>query len=58
MAAIVITIKTDGAAFETCKAEEVACVLRNLADDFERLGLIPCVTDDNGDTIGKVEVID
>ena len=60
MASIVITIETDGAAFQDNDnvGNEVARILRKLADRF---GWCPDPTlpyDSNGNTVGTVEMRD
>jgi hypothetical protein len=69
MASIVITIRTDGAAFHDKDSEldqaaqelEIARVLQGLASRFNSLrrgDLIPMPCDIDGNAIGTVEVID
>lgn len=57
---ITITITTGNAAFEVSEAEEVARILRGLADRIERNNYLPDdgnrLLDSNGNKVGTVKV--
>lgn len=56
---IIITIKTDNAAFDNTddpctRQNEIARILRELADEFENGGEPSALRDINGNTVGRV----
>lgn len=49
-----IIIETSGAAFEDAPASEVARILREMADDMEKDGMLSRPRDSNGNDCGYV----
>lgn len=57
MEKIIIEIDTVNSAFEGCEQNEVARILRKLADDLENYNEPKTLSDINGNKVGKVEIV-
>ena len=55
---ITITIQADNAAFEDNPGGEVARILCRVAAEFEWGQERPTIKDANGNTVGRVEIVD
>jgi hypothetical protein len=55
---ITITIETGNDAFAESPTAEIARILRDVADDFEKNGLpVPVLRDINGNFCGEVKIV-